>query len=109
MAVNLESLLPQAFQEASLPLVPSSGAETESLLSDIFSSPSMYGNENLPLLDMDSDSMSFDPSLFKDPAMQLQLGDDGVQYFEGGEPLYQPSPSGMWQSIITLDKCSSLI
>ncbi len=95
MAVNLESLLPQALLEASFPLVPSSGAETESLLSDIFSSNSMYGNENLPFLEVDSDSMPFDLSLLKDPAMQPQFGDDGVQYLESGEPLYQTNASGV--------------
>ena len=99
MAVNLETLLPEAFQVATYPLVPSNnGAEAGSLFdSDLFSPTSMYGNENLSFLEADSNSMSFDPSIFKDPA--LQLGDDGVQYLECGEPLYQPSPSGEYCSM----------
>lgn len=90
MAVNLESLLPQAFSEATTPLlVPSSSTDSESLFSDIFSSTSMYGNS---FLNMDSDSMSFDPSFLKDSA--LQLGGDGFQFMEGVDALYNTSPSG---------------
>lgn len=90
MAVNLETLLPQAFQDSTFPLVPSdNGTEGGSLFGDVFSPTSMYGSENLSFLD--SESMTLDPSLFKDPA--LQFGDDGVQYLENGGPLYQSTPS----------------
>jgi hypothetical protein len=61
MAVNLETLLPQAFSPS---LVPSNNgpSEEESRYSDLFSPASMYGSDKmLPL----SNSVDFDPSLAK--------------------------------------------
>ena len=79
MAVNLETLLPQAFQEASspFPLVPCSGTDMGPLYSDV-SPDSMYGSF------LDADTVPFSPSLFKEHA---QFGSDGT--WDGGEPLYQ--------------------
>lgn len=87
MAVNLETLLPQAFPHTAPPLVPSNSGGEEALFGgDVFSPASMYGSDAMSLLP-GSDPLDFDPSLLKsDEYLELC----GSQYVE---TLYRTSDS----------------
>ena len=88
MAVNLETLLPQAFSsQTTPPVVPSNtGTVEESRFRDLFSPTSMYGSDGLSLLAMvgESNSLDFDPALLKSD--YLPSTDGGSQ-----DALYQGS------------------
>lgn len=88
MAVNLETLLPQAFPSQTVPpMVPSNnGTIEESQFGDLFSPTSMYGSDSLSLLAMAgvSNSLDFDPALSKSDYLP---SDGGSQ-----DTLYQTDP-----------------
>lgn len=91
MAINLETLLPQAFSTTTPPVVPSNnGTAEESQFSDLFSPTSMYGSNSLSLLIAGgSNSLDFDPALVKSDFLSLDGGSPSM-----GDTLYQTDTSG---------------